>query len=708
LNGHGTDYTLKKNKEAIMKKPNAKMIIAVILLNTTIGIQLALAQSRVVIPGTFQSGLGCPGDWMPDCSSTELTYNPYFGAWMGTFEIPAGCHQYKVAIDGSWNENYGQNGIRDGQNIILGLGETTMVTFVYYHFSHWVYTYPVSSGASPFCAPQQAHIAGSFQSQVGCPGDWMPNCDLTEMTYNPQTARFEKELLVPQGCWEFKITTNGSWDVNYGLWGTLGGPNITISLPEGDDHVFFTYNPATNWITASRQTMVCEPNVVVLGGTFQNELGCSEDWMADCDATRMEYSKEDTSWKITLLLPAGNWEYKFAINNSWDENYGMGGDFDGANYQLELCYPAEVTFWYGHSTRWSFNSVHSNGICLTKFYDNNANDKKDAGEQAMEGISFTLNGMGINQTKTTDSEGKISFGDLPNGEYMITENVPQHYVTTGENGKHVFINNGMVQVAFGNVCLGSGGVNGLGYWITKQGENALNAAGIMQMALWRLRWLNLRKGNGDPFDPYNYEEFRVWLKGANAQNMMYMVSAQMAISFLNNLVVNPENKDRYIYTENCEILYSKFMSIEYLIDVTNYFLEWISDATGNYPYRKEFECLKDLLEKSNNNLNWVQEKPCPTGGTIVKKQAGSISDIEKYEVKIWPNPSFQSFTLRPGIHKENKTVHIRVLDLSGRTIFATHGNSMKDYRFGDNFHPGIYVVEVNEGGKVSTHKIMKK
>ena len=33
----------------------------------------------------------------------------------------------------------------------------------------------------------------------------------------------------------------------------------------------------------------------------------------------------------TTALPAGNYEGKVAINESWDENYGQGGVQNGAN-----------------------------------------------------------------------------------------------------------------------------------------------------------------------------------------------------------------------------------------------------------------------------------------------------------------------------------------------------------------------------------------
>src|SRR5262245_38184204 len=88
-----------------------------------------LAQSKVVIPVTFQSELGCSGDWSPDCDNTALTYNSSTGLWTGSFTVPAGCQQYKVTIDGSWDINYGENGLQYGPNIFLYVPEETLITF---------------------------------------------------------------------------------------------------------------------------------------------------------------------------------------------------------------------------------------------------------------------------------------------------------------------------------------------------------------------------------------------------------------------------------------------------------------------------------------------------------------------------------------------------------------------------------------------------
>ncbi len=80
----------------------------------------------VHVPGTFPG----PG-W--DAGSNQMTYDPALGLYVYTFEnVPAANYEYKIAINGSWDENYGLGGEPGGANIAVAVPETMDVT-VYYH-----------------------------------------------------------------------------------------------------------------------------------------------------------------------------------------------------------------------------------------------------------------------------------------------------------------------------------------------------------------------------------------------------------------------------------------------------------------------------------------------------------------------------------------------------------------------------------------------
>ncbi|MFT4297259.1 MAG: pullulanase-type alpha-1,6-glucosidase [Micropruina sp.] len=93
--------------------------------------------SSVVLVGSLQSELGCASDWQPDCTATRLTAVPgEQGRYRGTFTVPAGSYDYKVALNGSWTENYGAAGAPGGANLSISTKQATEVTFSYDHASH--------------------------------------------------------------------------------------------------------------------------------------------------------------------------------------------------------------------------------------------------------------------------------------------------------------------------------------------------------------------------------------------------------------------------------------------------------------------------------------------------------------------------------------------------------------------------------------------
>ena len=104
-------------------------------------------EERVVIAGTFQSALNCAGDWDPNCDYSALTFNSSTGLYTGTFQIPEGSHRYKVTVGGSWDINYGENGIMYGADIFLCVPSVSEeVTFTYDPAIHLVTTSPIMSG----------------------------------------------------------------------------------------------------------------------------------------------------------------------------------------------------------------------------------------------------------------------------------------------------------------------------------------------------------------------------------------------------------------------------------------------------------------------------------------------------------------------------------------------------------------------------------
>ncbi len=75
---------------------------------------------------------------------------------------------------------------------------------------------------------------------------------------------------------------------------------------------------------------------MTIAGSLQSELGCPGDWQPECALTHLVYDFDDDVWQNTFGIPAGNWEYKAALDDSWTENYGLNATRDGANIPLNL------------------------------------------------------------------------------------------------------------------------------------------------------------------------------------------------------------------------------------------------------------------------------------------------------------------------------------------------------------------------------------
>jgi maltose-binding protein MalE len=103
---------------------------------TTAGTQIrelvaGAAAGMVNVPGSWQAASGaCAADWDPACEGSALTEGED-GLFTGTFTLPAGDYEVKVALDGSWTVNYGVDGEKDGPNYAFTMPADGSVTFTY-------------------------------------------------------------------------------------------------------------------------------------------------------------------------------------------------------------------------------------------------------------------------------------------------------------------------------------------------------------------------------------------------------------------------------------------------------------------------------------------------------------------------------------------------------------------------------------------------
>lgn len=117
-NALGFIFTGEKTPEEAYKFAQ-EAIVAAIAFNT---------EGMVNLPGSWQKAAGFDCEWNPGCPETALKKGDD-GMFTGTFTIPAGDYEVKVALDGGWDTNYGADGVAGGDNITFTVPKDGEVTF---------------------------------------------------------------------------------------------------------------------------------------------------------------------------------------------------------------------------------------------------------------------------------------------------------------------------------------------------------------------------------------------------------------------------------------------------------------------------------------------------------------------------------------------------------------------------------------------------
>ncbi|GAA2161766.1 pullulanase-type alpha-1,6-glucosidase [Humibacillus xanthopallidus] len=170
-------------------------------------------------------------------------------------------------------------------------------------------------GVGPVTQPQNVSVPGNHNSEMGCPGDWQPDCSQAQLTLDAKDEIWKGTYTIPAGDYEYKAAINKKWDENYGAGAVSNGGNIAYKAPGGS--VTFYYDHRTHWVTSTAQGPI-----ITAPGSFQSELGCPGDWAPDCMRSWLQDPDGDGTYTFsTDQIPAGNYEFKVAVGLSWNESY---------------------------------------------------------------------------------------------------------------------------------------------------------------------------------------------------------------------------------------------------------------------------------------------------------------------------------------------------------------------------------------------------
>ncbi len=157
---------------------------------------VAPANRSVVVVGNIQSKIGGTGDWEPGGKISEMKYVGH-GLYSFTCNLPEGNYFYKIAINGSWAENYGLNGNFDGRNLQLQLDAPAQITFYYNDITHKI---KESTQYTPLAQEELPVISGSFGSVI-----------LQDLTLD---EFYQENIELPAGTYDVEISQKGQETVS--------------------------------------------------------------------------------------------------------------------------------------------------------------------------------------------------------------------------------------------------------------------------------------------------------------------------------------------------------------------------------------------------------------------------------------------------------------------------------------------------------------
>ena len=238
------------------------------------------------------------------------------------------------------------------------------------------------------------------------------------------------------------------------------------------------------------------------------------------------------------------------------------------------------------------------------FEDLNQNGVRDPGEPGVQGAAIQLvsndpaNPGQIMASTLTDANGAYLFSPVGYADcsVVLTITSSQWQATTPTDVRLSACGCGNQVVDFGKYTIQQQSVGRtIGFWRNNNGVEIIVNGGFWD----ELAALNLVDASGNAFNPTgNVQQWRTWLQQANATNMAYMLSAQLAAMQL-NVLSGGVSVNSWVQTSQGP------MQIGALMAAANQALADDPYTPSGDPNRAGQTVLKNALDAANNNLNWL-------------------------------------------------------------------------------------------------------
>lgn len=281
--------------------------------------------ATAVVVGDFMDENNLGEDWNPINSLAQMKLYKQ-DIYEETFKLKPGEYNYKIAMNGSWDESYGDN----GENIAIKVTEESYVTFRLNYKEKKVY----DSINNPEQFKNKAVVTGNFEGVIKGASNWNVDGDLV-LNYIGGgnylgTFKIAEEARASEHEIEYKIAYNSGWNN-----GEVAD-NVKMTIPAGTEEVTFMGNYLENFAVDSISIPTLK-NTVSLIGTLRNNENIN--W-AEGNTDYDMYRIDQYTYGYSLKLAAGTYSYKAVVNHSWDG----GGIPSSDNKSISLEEDMEVLF----------------------------------------------------------------------------------------------------------------------------------------------------------------------------------------------------------------------------------------------------------------------------------------------------------------------------------------------------------------------------
>ena len=291
--------------------------------------QSAVSSNAVaVLVGDCMESNNLGKNWDPANYNNQLTEYKN-GIYEKAFSLKKGSYEYKIAMNGTWDESYCGENVKNDKTA-LELKEDTKVYFRLDLKNKKVY----DSVNNPESFKQKAIVTGNIDNLLDKGQAWKPEDDNFKLDYlgggiYAKTFDIKEDAQANEYDLSYKIAFNGAWGN-----GEIPGQDVSVKIPKGTKKITFIGDYLTGNVTDSIQTPEIVNEASLIGTVRGDEAINWKETNTDFDMHKIDATK----FLYTMYLKTGEYEYKICLNHAWKVSY------PGDNAKLKIAKDTNVVF----------------------------------------------------------------------------------------------------------------------------------------------------------------------------------------------------------------------------------------------------------------------------------------------------------------------------------------------------------------------------